>query len=366
VFENRINNLQKNLYSNKIHTLIVSSPANITYLTGYSNFSRHEREAYLFVTESSVSLFTDGRYIVGVRNLIPKGIKVFLHTELYKKIKRSKAKSVGVEQNFTLSELKKFKRKTGLNFTLTEPLVEKLRAVKDDEEIENIRLACKLTDKTYSHVLKNIRMNITEKELAWRIERFIKENGGELVFEPIVAFGPNSAIPHHQTSNKKLTKKDQFVLLDFGAKVNGYCSDMTRTLLTKNASNKAREIHETVLMAQQKAIDFARIERSRSVSGQLSDVSCSKVAKVANDYIVSKGFDLIPHGLGHGIGLEVHEEPRLSPKSKNKLVNGNVFTIEPGIYIPGFGGVRIEDDFLLSDKFERLTKSPRELLPWNW
>ncbi|MBI4091766.1 MAG: M24 family metallopeptidase [Candidatus Levybacteria bacterium] len=356
MFEQRLRLVRKSLSEDKIDALLVSSAVNIAYLTGYSNFSTREREAYLFVTESSVSLFTDGRYIEGVRSILPKGLKVFLYTELFKKIRSSKAKRVGVEQNFTLSELKKFKRKTGLNFTLTEPLVEKLRAVKDDKEIKNIRLACKLTDKTYSDVLENIRMNITEKELAWRIERLIKENGGELAFEPIVAFGSSSAIPHHQTSNKKLINSDQFVLLDFGVKVNGYCSDMTRTLLTKNATNKARKIYETVRVAQQKAIEYIS---TSGVGPDSPEVDASKTAKVANDYLASKGFEKIPHGLGHGIGLEVHEELRLSPKSKNKLVKNNVFTIEPGIYIPGFGGVRIEDDFLLSDNLEQLTKSPK-------
>lgn len=354
MFSNRLKKLKKSLAANKTDGLVVSSAVNIAYLTGYSNFSRFEREAYLFVTESDTLLFTDGRYIEGVRNILPKGVKVFLHTELFKKIKSSKVKKIGVEQNLTIAELKRFKKGTGLNFVLTESIVELLRAVKDDEEIKDIRLACQLTDKTHSHVLGNIRMNITEKEVAWEIEKIIKGEGAELAFNPIVAFGANSAIPHHKSSNKKLSNKDQFVLLDFGAKVNGYCSDMTRTLLTKTASNRARKIYQTVLEAQQKTIEF--------ISRTGSDPEAKAIAIFANEYIVSKGSDPIPHGLGHGIGLEVHEEPRLSLKSKNKLVSGNVFTIEPGIYIPGFGGIRIEDDYLLGNKLEQLTKSPKSLI----
>ena len=358
MFEKRLKNLQKSLTPNKVDALVVSGAVNIAYLTGYSNFSRHEREAYLFVTGANALLFTDGRYIEAVRNILPKGIRVFPHTELYKRIKSSKLKRIGVEHNFTLAELKRFKKETGLNFVLTKPLVEQLRAVKDEDEIKNIRAACRLTDKTFETIPLLVKIGVTEREIAWKIEKFIKENGGELAFDTIVAFGPNAAIPHHKTSNKKLTNKDQFVLLDFGAKVNGYCSDMTRTLLTKSSSDRAKKMYETVRMAQQKAIGF--------ISGTGSDTEAKAAAKAANDYIVLQGFEEIPHGLGHGIGLEVHEAPRLSPKSKDKLVRNNVFTIEPGIYIPGFGGVRIEDDFLFSDKLERLTKSPQELRLLNF
>ncbi len=357
MFEQRLGKLQKNFVANKIDALVVSSAVNVQYLTGYSNFSRFEREAYLLVTETNAFLFTDGRYIEAVQKIPPKGIRAFLRTELYKKIKTSKAKSIGVEQNFTFAELKKFKRETGKKFVLVERIVESLRSVKDSEEIKNIKLACRLTDKCHSNVLKNIRMNVTEKEVAWKIEKFLKENGGELAFEPIVAFGPNSAIPHHQTSDKRIAKSDELVLLDFGAKVNGYCSDMTRTLLTKNSSDRAKKVYRAVFETQKRAIDYL---------GTGSDLEAKAVAKVANDYIVSKGFKEIPHGLGHGIGLEVHEEPRLSPKSKDKLVRGNVFTIEPGIYIPGFSGVRIEDDFILGNNLERLTKSPQELQLLNF
>lgn len=359
MFEKRLKTLQKSLISNKIDALLVSSTANIFYLTGVDYFEDFDRVAYLFVTESNAILFTDGRYIEGIRNKLPKGVQVFLHAELFKSIKKSNAKKIGFEQNLTFAEYKRFKKETGKTFALTELIIEKLRSIKDADEIKNIRAACKLTDKTLSHVLKNIRTNITEKEIAWGIEKFIKENGGELAFDSIVAFGPNAAIPHHKTSNKKLSNKDEFVLLDFGAKVNGYCSDMTRTLLTKNANSKAHEIYETVLAAQSAATEFIT---TSGVGPDSHEVSASKAAGVANNVLKSAGFDPIPHGLGHGIGIEIHESPTLSPKSKDKLVRNNIFTIEPGIYIPGFGGVRIEDDFLLSDKLEQLTKSPKELV----
>lgn len=365
MFDARLKSLQKTLNSNKagpasgeVDGLIVSSAINIQYLTSYSNFSKAEREAYLFVTETNAALFTDGRYIEAVRKIVPKGIKVFFHTELFKKIKVSKAKKIGVEHNFTLAELKRFKKETGKKFVLIDNLIENMRAIKNESEIKNIRKACRLTDKTFGMIHPLIKFGVTEKEIAWKIEEFIKDAGGELAFEPIVAFGPNAAIPHHETSNKKLSKSDHFLLLDFGAKVNNYCSDMTRTLLTGSASKKAKKIYETVLRAQ-KAV-YQSI--NRLILSQKS-IYASQTTEAANKIIAESGFPQIPHGLGHGIGLEVHEEPRLSPKSKNKLVQGNTFTIEPGIYIPGFGGVRIEDDFLLKNRgIEQLTKSPKEIL----
>lgn len=351
----RLKDLQKSLAENKIDALLISSPVNIQYLTGYSNFSRDEREAYLFITSNAATLFTDGRYIEAVEKVLPRTIKATIENPLSKInqiVKRLKINKIGFEKNFTFLEYKKFKKEIDAKFILVENLVENLRAVKDVDEIAALKHAAKLTDDCYSNILKNIRMNTTEKELAWRIEKFIKEAGGELAFDTIVAFGPNSAIPHYKTSEKKLTNKDEFILLDFGAKVDNYCSDMTRTLLTKNSSTRAKNIYQTVLAAQKKAIDYLR-------SG--SDPEAKAVAKVANDYIVSKGFDPILHGLGHGIGLEVHEEPHLSPKSKDILVPGNYFSIEPGIYIPGFGGVRIEDDFLLTKKgIETFTHSPKD------
>lgn len=358
--ELRLKKLQSELTSNGIYAILVSSPVNIEYLTGYSNFSRDEREAYLFLARGTLAmLFTDGRYIEAVKNTVPKSVSVFLINELFKKIKDSKVKTLGFEQNLTFAEYKRFKKETGKNLRLTAWLIEKLRAVKDTEEIKNIKLASKLTGKTYSHVLENIRTeNITEKEVAWRIEKFIKENGGELAFESIVAFGPNSSIPHHKTSNKKLTNKDEFILLDFGSKVNGYCSDMTRTLLTKNSSSRAKKMYQIVLSSQETAFQLIN-----QLSYFHKPVLAGDIANAANNIITKSGFPTIPHGLGHGIGLEVHEMPHLHPKSKNTLVAGNYFSIEPGIYLPGFGGVRIEDDYLLTDRgLEQLTKSERELV----
>ncbi len=357
MFGNRVKELQKKLRANKIDAILVSSAVNIHYLTGYSNFSTHEREAYLFVSQLNAVLFTDGRYIEAVEKTLPANAKVTIKPiakTLNQIVKKEKIKIIGFEHNLTFAEYEKIKKEISIRFLLVHNLVEDFRNIKNVEEIKSIKKATKLTDDCYSHILKNVRIRMTEKEVAWEIEMFIKKLGGTLAFDSIVAFGTNSSVPHHLTSDKKLSEKDEFILLDFGAKVDGYCADMTRTLLTKNASNKARKIYETVLGAQMAAVDY--LNTNKKMSGRMA-------WEVADEYIVKKGFPKMPHGLGHGIGLEVHESPRLSKRAKDYIKNGMTFTIEPGIYIPGFGGVRIEDDYLWNgSNLEQLTKSPKDLI----
>jgi len=352
----RVENIQSELEKNKINALFVSSPVNIQYLTGYSNFSRDEREAYLFVTKRSAALFTDSRYIEAVNKIIPKNIKATIEKPVSKEInriiKRQKIKNVGFESDLTYLEYKKFRSEIIAKFSLKENFIENLRQIKDETEIKKIKKACKLTDDAYSYVLKNIRMNMTEKELAWRIESYIKNRGSSVSFPTIIAFGPNASIPHHITSNKKLAKGDEFIKIDFGAIVGGYCSDMTRTLLTKKSTSRAKKVYETVLTAQKKALEYLK---QKNPNGK-------KAYDIASKYIVSQGFNSIPHSLGHGIGIQVHELPHLAKGVNEPLSDGMVFSVEPGIYIPNFGGVRIEDDVLLTDDgFEILTKSPKEL-----
>lgn len=352
MFERRLIDLQKQLSAHNIDALLVSSSSNILYLIGV-HFGPEERYAYLLVTKNDVYLFTDGRYIEGLRNL-PKGVKSIHIDEIFPKIKDLKFKGIGFEQSLTFAEYEKFGNETNIPLSLTASLVEKLRVIKDTEEIRNVRAACKLTDAAYSHVLKNIRMetDMTEREIAWRIEQFIRGAGGEMAFESVVAFGENSAIPHHKTSDKKFSDKDNFVLLDFGAKVNNYCSDMTRTLIMKAAPEKARKIYETVLEAKEKAASALK----------QGEVIPSKLFEIANNHIISGGFPRIPHGLGHSLGIDVHENPRLNLLNSVELQKGTILTIEPGIYMHGFGGVRIEDDYLIGNELEQLTHSPNSLV----
>lgn len=347
----------KNLLQKHLDAIIVSSTPNITYLTGgYSGFSIIEREAYLLVTKNQQYLLTDGRYTEAVRNIPHFTLMEVSPTKPLKNIlltlaKKHKIKRLGIEENnLTVSEYKMLQKHIrGLKHC---DELATLRIEKDKNETAAIEKACQLGDKTFDYVLKKIKKGVSEKELAFEIEFFIKKAGFNISFKPIVAFGKNSAIPHHQTSNQRLASSGQFVLLDFGVKVDNYCSDMTRTVFFGKATSEQKNIYGTVLEAQEKAISYLA-----------STVKASDVDKVARSHIISKGYPTIPHSLGHGIGLEVHESPTLSPKSKDILKEGMVFSVEPGIYLPGFGGVRIEDLVLLETSGPRLlTKSPREFI----
>lgn len=227
-----------------------------------------------------------------------------------------------------------------------------MSAIKTPSEVYKIKKACSLGDKVYSQTLKTIRTGVTEEELAQKIVRLIRKNGGKLSFRPIVAFGKNSFEVHHKPTNLKLNKNHGFIMIDLGTKVQNYCSDMTRTVFFGKADKKQKKIYQTVLKAQEKSIRLAK------VSSKAFDID-----KVSRDYILKQKFSNIPHSVGHGIGKRVHEGFRISPKSKTILKNGMVFTIEPGIYIKNYGGVRIEDVFYLNKgRLIQLTKSPKKLL----
>ncbi len=352
MFDKRIKDLKQKLLKEKLDGLLISSVSNITYLTGYSNFSKDEREAYIFIGKNFQYIITDGRYSEAIKREVSH-LELFTRDggksteDLFKK--HLEVKSLGVEEdNLTVSEhkiiKKHFKKMKHFDISLH-------RSIKTPDEIEKIERACQLGDQAFKNVLGKIREGISEKELAFEIEIFIKKNGGELSFPTIVAFGKNSSIPHHQTGNTKL-ENNQFVLLDFGVKFENYCSDMTRTIIFGKPSDRQKRIYETVLEAQQKAVEFVK-----------PGCKAKEVDEVARKYIISKGFLSIPHSLGHGVGLEVHEDPHLSSGSEDILKEGMVFSIEPGIYIEGVGGVRIEDLFVLEKNgLRQLTTSPKNLI----
>jgi len=234
------------------------------------------------------------------------------------------------------------------------------KAIKSAQEILLIEKACNLADKAMAFILKEIKEGVTEKKIRFKIVTFIKNNNSGISFRPIVAFGENAADPHHVTTLRKL-KKGDFVMLDLGAKPNGYCSDITRTFFFGKPTDTQKRIYETVLVSQQKAIEYITSNLSLLTSKPIR-LKMYDVDKAARDYIKIQDFEPMPHSLGHGIGQKVHENFRLSPKSKKILKPGMVFSIEPAIYIKGFGGVRIEDTVVLEEKGLRiLTCFPKEL-----
>lgn len=232
------------------------------------------------------------------------------------------------------------------------------KGIKTQSEISKIEKACKLADKIFDCILKKIRLGITEKELAQKINFLIKTNKSKPSFPTIVAFGKNSANIHNIPTDNKLIK-NQIILLDFGVKLDGYCSDMTRTIFFGKPTEKQRKMYRAVLRAQSLAIKAIRDKHFFKKPIKEFDID-----KIARDYVISQGYESFKHGLGHGIGKKVHEfPPRLSPKSRNYLKEGMVFSVEPGIYISGFGGIRIEDLIALEKSGPRvLTHSPKNFI----
>ena len=365
MFEDKIKKLKEQIKKEKLDAVFVSSVSSISYLTGFFGFSKDEREAYLFIGKDFQYIITDGRYAESVKKQVSdfmffeRGFKNSTE-DLFKKFK-GKIQTIGIEEdNLTVAEYKIIKKhfKNLKNINLGN-----LRNIKTEKEVEQLQKACEIGDLAFEYILKKIKAGVSEKEIANELEKFIKEKGAENSFSSIVAFGKNSSIPHHQTGLTQLDPKrpqgveGQFVLLDFGVKFENYCSDMTRTIFFGKPSEKQKDIYETALEAQKKTIDFVNEQLK---SGK--KVKASEVDKIARKYIESKNYLSIPHSLGHGIGLEVHEHPFISPNSKDELKAGMVFSIEPGIYIEDYGGVRIEDLFVLEkDGIKQITNSPKEL-----
>lgn len=360
-----LSRLRQLIKDNKLDAALISSIPNIIYLTNYSGFSKEEREAYILILKDKQYIFTDGRYTEAVKTLIPDFKLIEISGKLSAKdaikilVKKHSVKEIGFEgYNITHLEHKGLAKALG---KISHVDLRSLRIIKTPNKISKIENACKLGDKTFDYILKQIKLGVSEKEIASKIEIFIKENGADISFSPIVAFGKNSAVPHHVPTTYKL-QPNSIVLLDFGVKLNNYCSDMTRTIFFGKADAKFKKMYQTVLNAQQKAIDFLT-SSFNSPASATKDMKASDIDSIAREHIISSGYKTIPHSLGHGIGLEVHEAPSLSPKSKDILKEGMVFSVEPGIYIPNFGGVRIEDLVVLEKKGPRLlTHSQKALI----
>jgi len=374
--QSRLEKIYKILDQNKLDGFLLSSPSNLIYLTSYP-FEKGEREAFLLVTKNTTYCIASPLIQYEIKKMAPSfifldGIFSKAIKELYKK---EKIQRLGIEaDNLTLSEYKSIKT---ISTRLVPLTLETLRDVKDTEEIKNIEQACTIGDQAFSYILKEIKPGMSEKEITFLLDTFIRRLGVDISFRTIVAFGKNAAIPHHITSDQRLMTKD-LVLLDFGVTHNNYCSDMSRTIFIGKPTEKEKKAYETVRLAQEKAIEYlakrhsglARLaarqdsesQRSRVKPG-MTGVEAKSVDKIARDYIISQGYPEYPHSLGHSIGIDVHDGFRLSPLSKNNLTEGMVFSIEPGIYLNNKFGVRIEDIVAIEDsKIRLLTKSSRHLI----
>ena len=266
-----------------------------------------------------------------------------LNKEFEQKFKKLAGKRIEFEENhMAVAELRKWKKLAkGVTFYPLKHPIEELRLYKDKEEIKNLKKSQEINEETLRRAKKLFKNGVTELELAWQIKVIGHELGAEdISFEPIIAFGPNSATPHHQNTNKKL-KIGDVVLVDMGMKYKGYCSDMTRTFFTQKPTSEQTNVYQKVLTAQLEAIKALK-----------AGVKCATLDKIARKSM-GQDSEHFGHSLGHGIGLDVHEAPNLSSRSKDTLKENMIVTVEPGIYLPGHFGVRIED-------MGRVTKSGYE------
>lgn len=321
--------------------LIVSLPANISYLLNFTS-----RDSYLLVSDKANTYFTDSRYTAEVKApLKTKAVLKKTNGSVFKLISQAcislKLKRIGFEErHLAFAEYKKIKEYLKKqNLIPTHSIIEQLRQIKEAQEVEKIREAIGITDEALKYATEYIRPGIEEIELAAELERLIRKKGAaKSSFDIIAASGPNSCYPHHIPTKRKL-KQNEPVLIDIGVEYQGYKSDLTRVYFLGRISVLAQKIYNIVLKAQEEALKSIK-----------PGIAISKIDQAARQYITRAGYGKqFSHNLGHGVGLEVHEEPHISSKETGKLKPGMVFTIEPAIYLPGEFGVRLEDMVLVTD-----------------
>lgn len=357
-YKSRLSKLRKRMNAAGIDALVVFEPHNIFYLCG-SNGGFTGARIGLIVDANTSILIIDRRYLEeAIHTAVADKILAWIapsYTELVEIAKKLKAKKIGFEPAYVT--VKQYERLAkdfeGMQLVGVTGLVEPVREIKDAGELRKIAKAAEIGDLAFAHILEFMKPGMAELDVAIELDFFMRKHGSEKPsFETIVASGINSAVPHATPSNKKIEAGD-FVTLDFGAVVDGYHSDMTRTVMVGKARQKQKKIYGIVKEAQATALNAI-----------VSGVICQDLDEIARDIISDAGYgEAFVHNLGHGVGLEVHEAPVLGKGSETKLKPNMVVTIEPGIYLNGFGGVRIEDLVVVTKSgYKLLTHSTKDLL----
>lgn len=344
------------ILKSKKDCVIITSPENRRYFTSFNS-----SDGFLVITGDETIFFTDSRYIEAAQNQVVVCKSVLLKRvseTIAPYLKEKNIENIYLEtERLTVAELNSLKKV--FDFCKVEAkeevdeIINKLRSVKTEKEIEYIKKAQQIAEDAFKHILKFIKVGVTEKEIALELDFYMLKNGAEAVsFETIAVSGKNSSMPHGVPTDKKIENGD-FITMDFGAVYNGYHSDMTRTVIVGEPTEKQKEVYETVLKAQTEALAVLK----NGITGVEAD-------KAARDIIDAKGYkENFGHGTGHGVGIEIHESPNLSPYSKAILETGNIVTVEPGIYIPDEFGVRIEDMALITENgYINLTNCEKELI----
>lgn len=352
--EQRILKLQENLKNDE--AFLVFYGPNRFYLTGFNSSA-----GVVVITPKSADFIIDFRYYEKAKRLV-KSCNVILSDKLWQQIndifKEQKIKTVYAEtRTIPLGEYVALKKNlSGFNISddkCQEDYLYLLRAIKSEEELSYMRQAQALTDDTFEYILDYIRPGKTEKAIALEMEFYARRRGSDgVAFDFIVVSGENSSLPHG-TPTDRIVKKGDFITMDFGARVNGYCADMTRTVAVGEVSHKQKLVYDTVLNAQLSAMKQIK-----------AGAVCKEIDTVARDIINNAGFnDCFGHGLGHSLGIEVHESPSFNLRDTTKLQSGMVLSVEPGIYLENEFGVRIEDVICVTDSgCKNLTKSTKELV----
>ena len=335
---NRLQKLCQLLAENEIDAILISQPENRYYLSGFDGSS-----GFLLINRQSKVLATDFRYIEQAKRQAPD-YEIFKISNnvvdwFPELVAGSNLKRVGFEAgHITFARYQQLsdilsKGSSQLRLIPTNGLVESLRAIKEPEEIELITKAAEISDSAFNYIENIIHTGMSEKEVAWEIEKFMRQSGSETIpFDIIVASGPNSALPHAKPSSRVIGSNEP-IIIDIGARVDGYSSDLSRTMYLGTADDTFNKVYDIVLGAQLTTIATIK-----------PDMTGAQADSLARTVIEQAGYgEAFGHGLGHGVGLAPHELPRLGPNSPEHLVDGMIFTIEPGIYLSGWGGVRIED-----------------------
>ena len=353
---NKLKNFIKHIPDN-IDAALVTDCSNRYYILGFDTSDA----GTLVVTRNKSYFIIDSRYIELAQRYENEYLEVVLQKDLFSQIKAictgENVKSLGVEtQTISVSMFYKLNEILG-NIIDTDvdinSIIMELRAIKTDAEIEKIKQAQNITDSAFEYILGRIGEGKSEKELALDLEFYIRSNGARATaFEIVFVGGKNSSLPHGVPTDYYL-KKGDFITIDFGADVDGYKSDMTRTVVLGSVSDEQKKVYETVLLAQETALEQIKAGKC-----------CSEIDRISRDIIAKAGYgEFFGHALGHSVGLDIHEAPSLSPKCRTVLRQGMIMTVEPGIYLPEKFGVRIEDMVLITESgIENLTKSKKSLI----
>lgn len=365
---NRVQRLLERLNDRSFSGIFISQPENRRYLSGFkpADPQLNESSGFLIIGNGLAILGTDPRF-EGEAQTQAKGFYPFIYRkgletswpEIQGQLKTIGSLAFeGQSLSFhTYQRLKKLMRSKGnlISFRPTYQVVEELRAQKDRQEIEAISRALRITEEAFQEVLKILRPGKTEKEIAWQVKQWIHLKGGDdLAFEPIVAAGPNAALPHAEPSEREI-RKGEPILFDFGSKWRGYCSDLSRTVFLGRPTDRFKEVYSLVRQAQ--------LQAEKGIRAGLTTAEADALARS----VIEKGGygKYFKHSLGHGVGLATHELPSLSPIKATPLLPGMVVTLEPGIYLPGWGGVRLEDMAVIQKKGARLLNQDQTFYAFN-